>query len=76
MAAEEGDGEGRAGGGQRAEEAPVGPGPARPLHPAQLLPLAQVRPRRRPRRVPETEPSLPMHQGSLFFFLLFLFLNF
>lgn len=66
MAAKEGDGEGRAGGGQRAEEVPVGPGPARPLHPVQRLPLAQVRPRRRPGRVPETESILPLRQGSFF----------
>jgi len=66
MAAEEGDWQRRAARGQRAQEASVRPGPPRPLHPVQRLPLAQVRPSGRPRRVPETEPSLPLYQGSLF----------
>jgi len=49
MAAEEGDWQRRAARGEGAQEAPVRPGPPRPLHPVQCLSLAQVRPCGRPR---------------------------
>ncbi|GMN43714.1 hypothetical protein TIFTF001_012914 [Ficus carica] len=62
MAAEEGDEQGGPDRRQGAQEAPVRPLPARPVHALPRLSPAQVRSRLRPRRAPETGPGLPLHE--------------